>query len=177
MQYSNVVAQSSINSLEMVEYINAVAESANKQKSIAELDCHLEIIERLMISTQNKYYSICRAVYCHINSIIYEKTLDSLHSDSESGVYLIEFSDGLVKIGMTFTNFEKRLRAAKNQNASSIIRYEFIPCNNPSKLESSLHRNVSHARSHGEFFKIDFDDCLRIAKVWAGKYQPQIKTK
>lgn len=165
-----------MSSVEMVDYINAIAESAENSVGIRELDGCLELIEGFRKSIPKKYLPLCKAIYCHINSLIAQKIADSQQVDSEQGVYLIEFDDGFVKIGMTATSFSKRLQTITNQTSANIKRSEFITCENPSKVEAGLHRHFADVRGNGEFFRVSFDDCLRTAKLWADKYGKKPKT-
>lgn len=156
-------------SLEMVEYINEIAEKADKAKTAEEINKCIVLTENVRNAIPIKYHYLCKALHCHINSLYFNKIYDKNNSENESGVYLIEFEDRSVKIGMTQTSFTKRLNTIKNQNSSNILRYAFIKCDNPSKLESDLHAKFSNTRGNGEFFFIDFANCLDVAKKWAGK--------
>lgn len=159
----------------MVDYINALAEAADRAHSISELDSCLSQIEGFRRSVDARYHPICKVIYCHVNSLIAQKITDSQIGDYEEGVYVIEFDDGFVKIGMTSTDFSKRMQTISHQTAAKMLRAEFIECEMASKLESELHRYFAQRRGNGEFFNIGFDDCLSIAKAWAQKYQPKKK--
>jgi len=164
-----------MSSVEMVEYINALAAAADKADSIQELDKCLRLIEDFRRSVSVSYHPICKVIYCHVNSLICQKIADCQSDDYEQGVYVIEFDDGFVKIGMTATSFSKRMQTISHQTAAKILRAEFIECDMASKVESDLHRHLAAYRGNGEFFKVDFDGCLSIAKAWATKCQGKKK--
>ncbi|MDE9456171.1 GIY-YIG nuclease family protein [Xenorhabdus bovienii] len=152
-------------SLEMVDYINVITERADTAKTVEELEQCIGLIEATRRNISRKYYPLCKAVYCHINSLAGQKITDNHKFDDEQGVYLIEFDDGSVKIGMTQTNFKKRLNTIRNQTSARILRSEFIECKNPSRVESSLHSKFSYARGNGEFFFINYESCLMEARL------------
>ncbi|MDB6366732.1 GIY-YIG nuclease family protein [Photorhabdus bodei] len=167
--HSSVTEAPTMTSLEMVDYINAIAKVSDDAKTIDELNWCLDSIEKLRQSLPDKYRPLCKAIFCHTNSMLSSRIAGETESENEEGIYVIEFDDGYVKIGMT-GNFPHRLRVVANQTAAKVIRKEFIPCSNPSKVESMVHRHFCDVRGNGEFFKASFDDCLHIAKAWASKY-------
>lgn len=63
-----------MSSVEMVEYINALAAAADKADSIQELDKCLRLIEDFRRSVSVSYHPICKVIYCHVNSLICQKS-------------------------------------------------------------------------------------------------------
>lgn len=68
-------------------------------------------------------------------------------------VYVIEASNGLVKIG---TAFDIELRCGQLQAMSPVqLRLHSYVLNGGEKLERKLHAMLNHRRSHGEWFEVD----------------------
>lgn len=149
--------QPTMTSLEMVDYINAVAGKASESVTVEQLECCLHLLESARKISSGSYHYLYKAVYCHITSLIGSKLTELNSVDCESGIYLIEFNDGNIKIGMTQTNFAERLRVIKNQTAASVIQYDFIQCEHPSAIEALLHRRFANLRGNGEFFYADYE--------------------
>ncbi|HHO0144967.1 GIY-YIG nuclease family protein [Providencia stuartii] len=149
--------QPTMTSLEMVDYINAVAVKVSESVTVEQLEYCLSLLESARKVSSDSYHHLYKAVYCHISSLISSKLSESNSDDCESGIYLIEFDDGNIKIGMTQTNFDERLRVIRNQTAASVIHYDFIQCEQPSAIEALLHRRFSNLRGNGEFFYADYE--------------------
>lgn len=84
----------------------------------------------------------------------------SKKSLSVAQVYVIQNEIGLVKIG--FANKpDKRIDSiAANSGLKITARHVSPPCFNFTDVEKQLHQHFSHARKHGEWFDIPFDNAV-----------------
>lgn len=90
----------------------------------------------------------------------------SFRSKKERGnpsIYLIEMSDGCVKIGKS-TNPEARIKTIVAGNQASSYRYYIKATDNHSTAEAACHHNFKDSRVGGEFFKVDFNDVVNWIK-------------
>jgi hypothetical protein len=75
-------------------------------------------------------------------------------------VYVIERPDGLVKIGKS-GNPSKRIRDLENQGGFRSKRaWMSLPGTLDAKTELRAHHSLSHNRTVGEWFSIDFDNAV-----------------
>jgi hypothetical protein len=75
------------------------------------------------------------------------------------GVYVVEYSSSMVKIGKT-TDFASRLKSLSTMSPKPPIRTHFQPVAAHSFVEREMHRLYSGNRSHGEFFSVLFEDAV-----------------
>lgn len=80
-------------------------------------------------------------------------------------VYAVLFADGSVKIGMT-RNMNKRLAALNTHSPYPVIRSLYGEINYPKEMESELHELFKDNRTHGEFFRFDRDDWVKLVNFW-----------
>lgn len=88
--------------------------------------------------------------------------VDSKRESSKNlgNVYVIEFDDSSVKIGMSTTP-EQRIKSIVGGNQSKKLRDWISPTiDNFQKLEHKAHNHFSIFRLGGEFFSVSFDDAV-----------------
>jgi len=83
------------------------------------------------------------------------------HTIEEKCVYIVELSNGTVKIGVS-ANLGRRLKEIKNQSGANIIRFCYSNnTKNAFVIEAKMHEEFSEYRLNGEFFYADYQDCKR----------------
>jgi hypothetical protein len=89
-------------------------------------------------------------------------------NDGFGSVYVIEFSDGHIKIGRSITP-EKRIQSVAGSNQHSLKRSWISDgLANHAKLETAAHRHFTVDRVGGEFFSTKFETAVSwIAGEWA----------
>jgi len=86
--------------------------------------------------------------------------------DDKSCVYVFEFSDGLVKIGVS-SNPERRMRNLISGGGRAVTNHfesEFVPTSKAFEIEKAMHKFFQKNRGIGEYFNIKFYDAC--AKLW-----------
>lgn len=80
-----------------------------------------------------------------------------------SHVYIVEFSDGLVKVGIS-QNPSSRLRTLETQRGLLITRKKISTATlNASRIEHSLHKTFRDYRLEGEYFNCDYEEIVKNA--------------
>lgn len=75
-------------------------------------------------------------------------------------LYVLEFTNGTVKIGITKEK-ERRMKAISSASGMNITRSYFTgKIDNVHELETELHRHFKEKRLNGEFFNIGFDEAV-----------------
>ncbi len=75
-------------------------------------------------------------------------------------VYVIEFSDGHIKIGYSARPNE-RMQAVSSSNQSIRLRHWVSErVESPARIESAAHHNFKSSRTGGEFFLCNFDEVI-----------------
>ena len=83
-------------------------------------------------------------------------------------LYVLEFSNGTVKIGITKEK-EKRMKAISSASGMDITRSYFTgKIDNVQNLETELHRHFKDKRLNGEFFDINFNEAVAEVEKRAG---------
>lgn len=107
------------------------------------------------------YPFLLDAVKAHIN---WMKHCDKATAQAaQPGVYVIEYGDGVVKIGRT-TNFEQRLRTLSTTSFVRPTRSYFHETESCAATELAVHREFAGLRCNGEFFKISFENAVQAVK-------------
>lgn len=86
--------------------------------------------------------------------------------DDKSCVYVFEFSDGLVKIGVS-NNPERRMRNLISGGGRAVTNHfesDFVPTSKAFEIEKAMHKFFQKNRGIGEYFNIQFYDAC--AKLW-----------
>lgn len=78
-------------------------------------------------------------------------------------IYVIELSNGLVKIGVS-SNIKKRFNAIEKGSGSHILHEELFNSDNPIKVEFKMHKHFLEQRTNGEFYNCDFNEAINLAK-------------
>lgn len=89
-------------------------------------------------------------------------------------VYVLEMSNGTVKIGYT-RNIEKRMRNISNGSGLEILNHyktEFIDSEIAYSIEQKCHAAFEGRRLKGEFFNINFDEaCVKLKEIFSSKIE------
>jgi len=85
--------------------------------------------------------------------------------DAASNIlYVIEFSNNTVKIGVT-SNFEKRKKQIEHQSGLIAKKWRLFPdFDNARNSESAAHKYFAAKRLNGEYFSIRFDEAVEYVK-------------
>lgn len=76
-------------------------------------------------------------------------------------VYIIQKPDGAIKIGIS-QQPEIRISNLEHSGCFKTERkYVSKPCSNANVIENELHKLYKEGRIHGEWFMVDFDDCVK----------------
>lgn len=133
-------------------------ELAQKCMDIAEMEI---LLEKNVMHEQNHYAHMVGAVELFKDKI-HENT--SAPSLKNKYLYVLEFTNGTVKIGITKEK-EKRLKAISSASGMNIVRSYFtVKIDNVQNLETELHRHFSDVRLNGEFFNISFEEAVEEVK-------------
>lgn len=95
--------------------------------------------------------------------------IETLMSCKENGpelkaVYIAEFEDGTVKIGVS-KNPEARINTLSNQKGCHVKRYAISEMTtNAFQVEHKLHEQFKLSRIKGEYFNLDYLDAVKEAK-------------
>lgn len=98
-------------------------------------------------------------------------SVGGVNGENGGCVYVVEFSDGHIKIGNSI-NPQQRIKAIAGGNQAEMVR-SWISARgrNFAKLERAAHNHFKAFRVGGEFFTAKFEDAVEwVAGEWA-KYQ------
>ena len=86
-------------------------------------------------------------------------------------VYVIEYENGICKIGKT-TDIETRFKTLSKMSSSKVTGKLFFTNStaNYSKIEKEVHNALKEHRSHGEFFNIAFDEAVSVVEKFYDKH-------
>ena len=89
----------------------------------------------------------------HRNDTVGEMLEALLETNPPKGVvYLLDYGDGLYKIGRTIS-LERRLKEHGKQGTFQLVCY--VPCaDDGTRLESVLHNKFASQRVHSEFYRL-----------------------
>lgn len=133
-------------------------ELAKKCIDIAEIEIFLE--DGVMTS-KNYYAHMVGAIELLKNKMFENKSGVSLKNKY---LYVLEFTNGTVKIGITKEK-ERRMKAISSASGMDITRNFFTEkIDNVQDLETELHRYFKNKRLNGEFFDVSFEEAVEEVK-------------
>lgn len=132
----------------------------NKYDIAADL---LLLLNALRAESGLKAYSLHDILFMN-----YGNLLPDVQEDDRKAVYVINFSDGSVKIGVS-KNPKERVHTLSKQSGKRILAY-WHSCllSNSFEIERNLHSDFGEYRLEGEYFDVNYRDVLQTVK---DKYQ------
>ena len=131
---------------------------AQKCMDIAEMEI---LLETNVMHEQNHCAHMARAVELFKDKMYENASAPSLKNKY---LYVLEFTNGTVKIGITKEK-GRRMKAISSASGMDIVRSFFTEkIDNVQNLETELHRHFSDARLNGEFFDISFEEAVEEVK-------------
>ena len=131
---------------------------AQKCMDIAEMEI---LLETNVMHEQNHYAHMVGAVELFKDKMYENASAPSLKNKY---LYVLEFTNGTVKIGITKEK-ERRMKAISSASGMDLVRSFFTEkIDNVQNLETELHRHFSDARLNGEFFDISFEEAVEEVK-------------
>jgi len=109
------------------------------------------------INLGREYPYLAGAIQSHL-FMIKQEIIGSLRAKSGGHVYVVEYDNGLVKIGKTM-NPDQRIKALRTMSSANVVRHFMSEVTmDPHRIESMAHRHFKAFRKHGEFFGISMVD-------------------
>lgn len=131
---------------------------AKKCVDIAEIEI---LSERGVMCEKNHYAHMIGAIELLKNKAFENVTKPSLKNKY---LYVLEFSNGTVKIGITKEK-EKRMKAISSASGMDVTRSYFTEkIDNVQNLETEIHKNFKDKRLNGEFFSVSFEEAVSEVK-------------
>lgn len=114
---------------------------------------------------RKNHYAFINAAVELMKDNILSSVDDTQPTLKDKYLYILEFSNKTVKIGITKEK-EKRMKAISSASGMAITRsYITEKIDNVQDLETELHRTFKEKRLNGEFFDIGFEEAVAELKA------------
>lgn len=146
----------------LIEEVYEYSKSGNKPYFYATWD-FLQLYRKFM---NREPIGISTILFCNADKIFEEIKEEN---KVEQRIYIAEFSDATVKIGISI-NPDRRVHCLATQKGAFLKRYAFSECDKrASKIEKMMHENFKESRINGEYFSISFEDAISKLKEIIGE--------
>lgn len=133
-------------------------------------DNYLSLVGSLITAYKNDIYSSCGDIPVFTEYLFmglahnYEMSHKRNPITSLKSIYVVQLSNGYVKIGISYKVKTRFNSIAHGAGAYIMNEYHTAPLDKAQELERMMHKHYANNRLNGEFFDIDFDECVNLLK-------------